>query len=60
MMTGDLVHVIADGADWGLGIIIEGEEAITHAYRVMLTDGKTLYFHAFEFHGIDSCKCPVM
>lgn len=58
MTAGDLVHVVADGADWGLGIIVEKEEPYS-GHRVMLSDGKMLYFHAFEMHRIDVCKCPV-
>lgn len=58
MTEGDLVHIIADGADWGLGIIVEKEEPYSYGHRVMLSDGKMLYFHTFEMHRVNICETP--
>jgi hypothetical protein len=49
MGISDLVHVVADNCDFGLGLIVEVDvtEGET-AYRVLTSDGECLYYFPWE------------
>ena len=46
--VGDLVHVMADNCDLGLGFVIMIETDLSYAYRVLTIDGRCLFYHPFE------------
>jgi hypothetical protein len=51
--TGDLVHVIADNTDLGLGLIVGSEnDREGTAYRVLTSDSRCLYYFPWELHPI--------
>lgn len=55
LKQGDIVHVIADNCDLGLGLIVE----IMHStndpfgYKVLTSDGKSLWYADFEIQLMD-------
>lgn len=49
--VGDLVHVIADNCDQGLGIIMAIDEHMgSFSHRVLTSDGRCLHYFPFELH----------
>jgi len=49
--VGDLVRVIADNADCGLGIVVEVQfDNSGMACRVLTSDNRCLYYFPFELH----------
>jgi hypothetical protein len=52
--VGDLVHVMADNCDLGLGLVVMIETDLSCAYRVLTIDGRCLFYHPFELSLITS------
>lgn len=49
MKPGDLVHVVADNCDLGIGVLVAVDEHRGEfAHRVLTRDGRCLYYFPFE------------
>lgn len=53
MKPGDLVRVIADNCDCGIGLLVAIDDTLAgEAHRVLTRDGRCLYYFPFELHEI--------
>ena len=51
MRVGDLVHVIADNCDLGLGVLVAVDEHRGEfGHRVLTSDGRCLHYFPSELH----------